>query len=189
MRRRQGRGASRTSGGLPRTVSPSPHHERMGVYRRPHQPSHLSYNPSVAFPTRRTGRLCDREIPHGVAGQRGKGRWGTVPVSPRESPLLCRPCRPRTLSSVATAIHAFYHFPLARSVPRVLVTHAPSFSRNQPRRRRSLLEPHTAPAMRTAESSPRDGVLRCVRPRIDRLASVGRVRAIASLMRANATEI
>lgn len=88
-RRRQGRGASRTRGGLPQTVSPSPHHERMGVYRRPHQPGHLSYDPSVAFPTRRTGRLCDREIPHGVSGVTGKGTVGDRSrVASRESPTL-----------------------------------------------------------------------------------------------------
>ncbi|EGI67331.1 hypothetical protein G5I_03974 [Acromyrmex echinatior] len=101
-RRRQGRGASRTQGrgeGLPRTVSPSPHHEGMGVYRRPHQLGHLSYDPSVAFPTRRTGAtgatgatLRPRDPARG-GGVRGAGEEeGTVGdrsrVVSRESPTL-----------------------------------------------------------------------------------------------------
>lgn len=123
----------------------------------------------------------------GVTGERTVGDRSRV--ASRESPTL------PSVSSAHTVLRGrrdprLPPLPIGPICPQSSGDTRPtSFSRNQPRRRRSLLEPHTSLLPRTAESSPRDGVLRCVRPRIDRLASVGRVRAIASLMRANATEI
>lgn len=95
----------------------------MGVYRRPHQPGHLSYDPSVAFPTRRTGATGATLRPRDPARSGGVTGEGTVGdrsrVVSRESPTLPSVSSAHTVLRSRRDVHAFHHFPLARSVPRV----------------------------------------------------------------------